>query len=344
MNERAGRIAPAATIRVRNFRAVEGVLRDLGVEPVQALSDAGLPADLFSDPERAIPFASLGRLMTSCVAATGRDDFGLRAGCRETATAVGLAGLVTINSPTVREALQTLVNGLRITDTGSAVTLHVRDGVASLGYSIVAPDVESADQITDGAIAIAVNIMRQLCGSSWSPDHVFLTRPPTRDATLFARFFGAPVEFGAPSARIEFAAATLGWVVTGHSGEHREILAPLLDRALAEAKDDFVSAVKAIVRAQVAAGGGTRKEACAALGVSVYALTTRLRNSGTSFESLVDGVKRDLAKDMLAKGRMVRETGAALGFADQSAFTRAFKRWTGATPARWQAERTEGAP
>jgi len=132
--------------------------------------------------------------------------------------------------------------------TGAAVTLDVRGGVASLGYSIVAPDIESAHQNTDAGIAIAVNVMRQLCGSSWSPDRVFLTRPPPRDAALFTRFFGAPVESGAPAARIriEFSAVMLGWRVAGQSAEHRKILAPLLDKALAEAKDDFVSAVKAV--------------------------------------------------------------------------------------------------
>jgi len=342
MDERARRIARVATVRVRNFRAVEGVLTELGVEPALAPRDAGLPADLFSDPERAIPFANLGRLVSACVRATGRDDFGLRVGARQSATAIGLTGLVTINSATVRDALQTLINGLKITDTGAAVTLDVRGGVASLGYSIVAPDIESADQITDGAIAILVNIMRDLCGSSWSPDRVFLTRPPPEDAALFARFFGAPVEFGAPTARIEFGAVILGWRVAGQSAEHREILAPFLDSALAEAKDDFVSAVKAIARAQIAARGTTRTEVCSVLGISVYALTTRLRNSGVTFEGLVDDLKRYLARAMLAKGRTIGETGAALGFMDQSGFTRAFKRWTGATPARWKAQRAEG--
>ena len=75
------------------------------------------------------------------------------------------------------------------------------------------------------------------------------------------------------------------------------------------------------------------------MGISVYALTTRLRNSGVTFEGLVDDLKRDLAQAMLAKGRTISETDAALGFMDQSALTRAFRRWSGRTPARWRAER-----
>jgi len=44
------------------------------------------------------------------------------------------------------------------------------------------------------------------------------------------------------------------------------------------------------------------------------------------------------------KDKSIAEVAAALGFAEPSAFTRAFKAWSGATPARWRAERVGRRP
>jgi len=54
---------------------------------------------------------------------------------------------------------------------------------------------------------------------------------------------------------------------------------------------------------------------------------------------LAEEAKFEAAQSLLMKDRKIAEIAAALGFAEPSAFTRAFKAWSGATPARWRAER-----
>ena len=96
---RVRRRARVATIKVRNFFALESVLEDLSVEPAEVLGSVGLPPDLFSDRERVILYSDLGRLLTKCMEATGCDDFGLRVGAKQGATTLGLVGLMTLHSP-----------------------------------------------------------------------------------------------------------------------------------------------------------------------------------------------------------------------------------------------------
>ncbi len=300
----------------------------------------GIDPKIFANLDAVLPFTALGRLASECVRVTGCECFGLRVGMKTRPSGMGLTGLVSIHSPTVREGLDVITATLRTSDTGGATFLNVRRNVASFGYAVTAPNVEGADQIVDGAIAIACNVMRQLCGSGWRPTEVRLTRAPPRDKTPFAKFFEAPVEFRAHAACLVFEAGVLGQPVHDRDPHAADILAPLLREAAASAQADFAWTARAMIRTQLAAGDLSRDNVCRALGMSSRTLVHRLATIGLTYTGLADEAKYEAAQGWLIKGETIAETAARLGFADPSAFTRAFKAWSGATPARWRAERT----
>lgn len=69
------------------------------------------------------------------------------------------------------------------------------------------------------------------------------------------------------------------------------------------------------------------------LGLSRQTLYRRLKAEGTTFEELLDGVRRRVALRLIRKeGLSVKEAAYRLGFSDPAAFSRAFKRWTGSSP------------
>ena len=256
----------------------------------------------------------------------------------------GLAGLVSLSCPTVREGLQTIAEGLKTSNSGGMVTLDVRHGVASVGYAAVAPGVQNADQITDWGMARLANVMREFCGSSWRPERVFLTRAAPGDRSRFDAHFRAPIEFCAAAAKFTFDAALLDQPIVARDPDHRDILSPLLARALAETEDDFVFAVRSVLRAQIGHRRLSRERVAAAMGLSVPALTPRLGELDLSYGRLSDEMKLELAQTLLHKHKPIGEIAASLGFSDNSAFTRTFRKWTGTTPARWRAEQALSSP
>jgi AraC-like DNA-binding protein len=84
-------------------------------------------------------------------------------------------------------------------------------------------------------------------------------------------------------------------------------------------------------------GAISRDNVCRALGISARTLSNRLDSYGASYSGLVDEARFEAAQSLLMKGVAIAEIAVHLGFAEQSAFTRAFKAWSGCAPARWRA-------
>ncbi|MGZ8336908.1 MAG: helix-turn-helix transcriptional regulator, partial [Allosphingosinicella sp.] len=69
------------------------------------------------------------------------------------------------------------------------------------------------------------------------------------------------------------------------------------------------------------------------LGLSRQTLYRRLKEEGTTFAALVDGVRRRVALRLVREQALsVKQIAYRLGFSDPAAFSRAFKRWTGSSP------------
>ena len=119
-----------ATIKVRNFHAVKEVLENFGVVPADALKRVGLDPNLFANKENVVLYADAARLVEECARLTNCDDFGLRVGMRQDASAMGLTGLLSLSAAKVGEALQFVVAGLKTSDTGGVFAFEARNGAA----------------------------------------------------------------------------------------------------------------------------------------------------------------------------------------------------------------------
>ena len=89
-----------------------------------------------------------------------------------------------------------------------------------------------------------------------------------------------------------------------------------------------------MIRTQIGFGAMSRDSVCRALGLNARTIAHRLESYDVSYSSLADEARYDAAQGLLRNGRPIAEIAAALGFAEPSAFTRAFKAWSGTTPAR----------
>jgi AraC-like DNA-binding protein len=101
----------------------------------------------------------------------------------------------------------------------------------------------------------------------------------------------------------------------------------------------LLAELREAITAELRDGEATLARVGKRLGMSGRTLQRRLDEQRLEFRAVVDEVSGELAKAWLCDRALgIGEVAFLLGFADQSAFTRAFKRWTGVTPGRWRAE------
>jgi AraC-like DNA-binding protein len=205
-------------------------------------------------------------------------------------------------------------------------------------YSVVQPNVEATDQVGDAALAIMHNILRELCGPQWRPAGIlFAHRRPTSLAP-FQKLFAAPLIFNAEQYAIVFPSIWMDRHLDHDDPELRRLLQAQMEALEAQYGDDLASQLRGLLRTALLTGHAGEVEIAKILSVHTRTLSRRLAAAGTSFQELVDECSFEISQQMLEYTRHdVAQIAAALDYADSSAFTRAFRRWSGTTPARWRA-------
>lgn len=319
---------------------VPAVLRSLGADPVKVFADARVDLDLFDDPDQLISFAARGRLLGQCVAATGCRHFGLLAGQRNRLHHLGLVGLLVKYSPDVGSALRSLIRHFHLRAHGAAITLAQDGDVAALGFEPYERQSEALEQLVEGALAFQFNILRELCGPDWAPSEVRFAHAEPQYTAPLRRAFRCPLSFDAGRNALLFDASWLAHRMPTDDPPLRKLLQGQIDALEVAHGDDLPAQVRSVLRSALLTQHAQADEVAALFSMHSRTLARRLEAHGTRFQALVDEVRFEIARQMLEQSAMdVREIAELLGYADASALTRAFRRWSGDTPARWRAQR-----
>jgi len=333
------RTLPPGYIHLGVAKEIAPTLRDFGIDPEPVIREAGLDPSLFDNGANVIPHAGLGRLLTLSVARTHCPHFGLLVGRRATILSLGLVGRLMQHSETVGDAMRSLVSNLSIQNRGAVPSLAVNDGAALFSFSVYQPEAESADQIADGSLAVAVNALRTLCGSEWNPSEVLLPRVPPVDQEPFRRHFRAPVRFNQEGAIIVFPARDLERRVAGADPMIRALLEERIQQLKGDQGSEFADDIRRLLRTRLTSTRCSADDIADLLAMHRRTLSRRLHGSGMGYRAITNQIRFEIARQLLQETEVpLGQIAAALGYSEASAFTRAFRRWSGQTPTAWRGE------
>jgi AraC-like DNA-binding protein len=331
------RAPPEATLRIGATLAVPDVLRSLGANPAHVLGEAGFDLALFDNPDNVLTLAARGRLLQHCVERTGCEHFGLLVGQHAGLHSLGLMGLLAKYSPDVGAALRTLVRFFHHHVRGAAMHLEVDRQLAILEYAIHQSGTVATDQVGDGALAGFTNVMQSLCGIEWKPSLVTFAHRKPRDIEPYREFFRAPLRFEAEQYSIIFLASWLPYQLPQNDPELRRALMEQIAILEARHRDEFPEQVRSVLRSALLTDHNSVEDIAALFSMHSRTLNRRLNEFGISFKDLADEGRYEIARQTLTDTELeVRDVAALLNYAGASAFVRAFRRWSGTTPAKWR--------
>lgn len=312
-------------------------LRARGLAPEPILERAGIPASALSDPRARFPQRAFGALWLAASEATGDPAIALRVAVSVKPTTLGVIGYLASASASGRNAFELVRDltpilwedvGCDLESHGDAVFIRCRTGVSPRPHLFT----------IEYAIGLAVAMSRFLgAGRFEAIEASFSHAAPTATyAEECQQILGLPVRFAAaedgvllPGAMLDasnpFADAELRRLLERHAAEQ---LAGIQTRAR------LVARARACVRSMLPEGDLSADCVAARLGMSSRTLRRRLREEETTYQEILDDVRSELARRYLADERRgIGEVAFLLGFSDASAFTKAFRRWSGRTPA-----------
>jgi AraC-like DNA-binding protein len=204
-----------------------------------------------------------------------------------------------------------------------------------------------AAQNAEFGIAVIVRSLREITGRNVHPTKITFVHMRNSNSPEFERFCGCPVEFGGSSDQLVFSNQTLAVPLITKDVHLLDALRPICDEA-AKQRETAPSSLRALVENEAQKllphGRARRHHVAKKLAMSTRTLARRLAREGTTFEDVVDELRRSLALQYIKTPSIpMSQMAWLLGYKGSTSFNHAFRRWTGAPPAAARVERLHPA-
>jgi AraC-like DNA-binding protein len=326
-------------VRVGPLAPIPGLLAERGLDPAQVFAEAGVDPQLFADPENRIQVGALGKLLETCASRTNCAHFGILVGQRLDPKSLGDLHTLMRNCATLRDALHLGGAHLEVNDRlAVSLLLDLGDSRTALGYALFGGLTPGTVQVLDGAIAMQHRLLRELCGPSWVPLLVQLSRSRPANVRPFRHALGSNLEFDADLSAIVFDSRWLDHPIAGADARSYSAVAQAIESAASREPVSFAAQVRRAIYALLLTGSTSTPQVARLFDLSTRTLRRRLAAEDATVRGLTSDVRRELAYHLLRDTDLkLSEIATALRYADVSVFSRAFHAWSDVSPRRWRA-------
>ncbi len=330
----------AFLVRAGILQGFGDACREFEVDPDSLLARVGLPRDVLHDPDLYIHRDRCIALLAAGARQTGCPTFGLRLAARQDQSVIGALAHLISRGATVREALDLARQYLTYHLRGADVTYRLLDAEwcvveAEMGFEPREENRQSADL----TVVHIEGILRKLGGPDLRVREFRMIHPAPDDPAPYETWLSAPIQWEQSALGVVIPAAVLA-EPPATVPDIKEFLVQYVEGLAAPLDpDNLASQTRAVVRSLIGSSDVTIEVVSASIGMHVRELQRDLRELGFSFRELRDEGYREYACARLRLPETnVGDLALLLGYSDGSAFSRAFKRWTGKSPTAWRRE------
>lgn len=321
-------------------RIIAGALADGSRQARALLGRHGFGRLQHDDAYGVTALARYTALFEDAAALLGEPALGLRLGRSLSPSELGPLGIYVVNQPDLRHALGAFTSHISALQGGTSVEVIEEGDIALFCYRILSPGIWPRRQDAEFSIATTCAIVRSMLGADWQPLDVHFEHERGPSAPALEAYFSLAPRFGEASNRLVLARSDLDCPARGAGvrGISSASLLPFIERHLNDLSldtgpRDIAAQVSAIIERRLGRTHLVIESVAADLAVPVRSLQRALARRGVSFAELVQQHREARAKALLDAGELsLADIADELGYADATAFSRAYKAWTGRPP------------
>ena len=312
-------------------------LESIGIDPKPLYMKAGINPKLMSNPGARVNISCVDALWQQAEQVITDPCFAVKMAEFWHPSQIGALGYAWLASSTLRQGVNRAVRYIHVVS--EDLNLHVADTPAGMKVTVDLEDsVFTLPQHHDLVLTVLMHMCRFNIGDELVPTEVKLAHPEPECADILLDYFRTDIEFDAEQTSLTIARAHADEQLASANKQIALVHDEMLMRYLVEIKKgDIVQQVQSIILDNLPDGQVTDKLVANELNLSERSLQRRLKEHQTTFRYLLDSVREMVAKQYIENPvNRMSDIAFLLGFSEQSAFSRAFKKWTGKSPVEYR--------
>lgn len=331
------RMSAGSLVRGKALRGLAGLVTELGGDGRALLDRCEIPFEAVEGPshDALVSNRSVAKVLEVAAAELECPDLGLRLAERQGPEILGPLAVAVQNSATVGDAVHCASRFFYVHSPVLYVA-RVADpedvpGVAGLEYGSLGP---LTPQTADLGLGLLHRITLLLGGGAYGLRSVHLPHPDLAGAARYRSFFDAEVRFQRPAAILRVPNDLMRRPLVGGADETvRDLAIDYLETHFDRPEHTVTERVRTAVERSLGTGPVRIGPVARLLRVHPRTLQRHLAAEGTTFERVVDTARREAAERLIVRTDLpMTQVAAMLGLAEQSALSRASRRWFGRSP------------
>lgn len=308
-----------------------------GIDPGRVI-----PADVYRPGKgpltgERVSSALFDEIIAGAVALVSDPAAGLRSAKALHPTHLGALGHAWMACPSLRVAIQTAQRYHRMLNERVAIRIDQTPDLMIVEY-VLADTMALQDERADSLLAGLLTLCRLNAGAELKPAFVHMRRAAPADVGPWNRCFGVEVDFGRDRNCLAILNRDADKPLTGYNRTLLAIHEDILQRHLAELdRKDIVNRARVAIMDHLPSGEVSEEKIADELSMTQRTLYNNLASRGVTFRSLLTDIRKDLVRRYLIDSSYsVTEIAFLVGYADSSAFSRAFRSWFGTSPTEFR--------
>lgn len=329
------------------FTSVPAVLKYLrhaeqrGVDCQAALAIAGIAASDLNDNSRRIPGLKHERLLDHLLRVSADPLFGLHSARFVQPGSWSVLGYITMNCATLGEAMSRIVPYEKLVGDMGVSRIETEPELVRLIWDCRHHNLDVRRHMIEEVLASWLLYARWIADTQLSPTEVWFehAQPAGTELADYRNVFDCPVRFGQPCNALLFPPHYLQIPLRQADAS---LLRTLEDHALAlmariDQDEPLPVRVRNALRLLLKDGLPRKERVAEKFHMTERTLQRHLQQAGTSYQEILDQLRRELAEHYLLRSDLsIQDIASYLGFSEARSFHRGFKHWTGMTPGEYR--------